>query len=257
MKKCPECGNPSYDGAPVCGNCGYKFPKPKVKVPVQEDIFEDRPIINRNKTKKENKPENKKKNKPENKLENKPENKKKNEESTIEIIKDNKIVIGTILIITLIVIGIIVATGPSHDTTKTTNGTNKYSNANFTFSYPSSWKEINGSDQLHSRAVFFEGSNGTEIEYYNVTSDSSSISEINTQRATAVQGSNANINTIQTIQINGKNASNVILENSNGNFTRYVSLLENGKLYVFKINGKTLNDVTSSEIESVLQSAKH
>ena len=64
MKKCPECGNPSYDGAPVCGNCGYKFPKPKVKVPVQEDIFEDRPIINKN----------------------------ENEESTIDIIKENKIV---------------------------------------------------------------------------------------------------------------------------------------------------------------------
>ena len=45
MKKCPKCGNPSYDGAPVCGNCGYKFPKPKTKAPVQEDIFEDRPII--------------------------------------------------------------------------------------------------------------------------------------------------------------------------------------------------------------------
>ena len=47
MKKCPECGNPSYDGAPVCGNCGYKFPKPKVKAPIQEDIFEDRPIIDK------------------------------------------------------------------------------------------------------------------------------------------------------------------------------------------------------------------
>ena len=31
-EKCPECGNPSYDGAPVCGNCGYKFPKPKVSL---------------------------------------------------------------------------------------------------------------------------------------------------------------------------------------------------------------------------------
>ena len=229
MKKSPECGNPSYDGAPVCGNCGYKFPKPKVKAPVQENIFEDRPIIDRS----------------------------GNEESTLQIIKDNKIVIGAILLITLIVIGIIIATGPSNDTTTDVNGFNKYSDANFTFSYPSAWNEINGSDELHSGAIFFEGSNGTEIEYYNVTSDFSSISEINTQRASAAQGSNANINTIQSIQINGQNASDVILENSDGSFTRYVSLLNNGNLYAFKIDGKTMGDVTSGEIESVLQTAKY
>ena len=229
MKKCPECGNPSYDGAPVCGNCGYKFPKPKVKAPVQEDIFEDRPIIN----------------------------KSENGESTIDIIKDNKIVIGAILLITLIVIGIIIATGPSNDTITAVNGTNKYADANFTFSYPSEWKEVNGSDELHSGAIFFEGNNGTEIEYYNLTSDFSSISELNTQRATAAQGNNANINTIQSIQINGQDASDAIFENSDGSFTRYVSLLQKGKLYVFKIDGKTVNDVTSGEIESVLQTAKY
>ena len=82
-------------------------------------------------------------------------------------------------------------------------------------------------------------------------------SELNTQRATSAQGSNAKINTIQPIQINGQNASNVILENSNGNFTRYVSLLNNGKIYVFKIDGKTMNDVTSNEIESVLKTVKY
>uniref|UniRef100_UPI003182C382 zinc ribbon domain-containing protein n=2 Tax=Methanobacteriaceae TaxID=2159 RepID=UPI003182C382 len=43
MKKCPECGNPSYDGAPVCGNCGYKFPKSKSIVPKGEDIFKKEP----------------------------------------------------------------------------------------------------------------------------------------------------------------------------------------------------------------------
>lgn len=43
MKKCPECGNPSYDGAPVCGNCGYNFPKPKVVAPKSEDIFQQEP----------------------------------------------------------------------------------------------------------------------------------------------------------------------------------------------------------------------
>ncbi len=229
MKKCPECGNPSYDGAPVCGNCGYKFPKPKVKAPVQEDIFEDRPIIN----------------------------KSENGESTLQIIKDNKIVIGAILLITLIVIGIIIVTGPSNDTTTAVNGTNKFADANFTFSYPSSWKEVNGSDELHSGAIFFEGSNGTRIEYYNVTSDLSSISELNTERATAAQGKNAKINTIQSIEINGHNASDAILENSDGSFTRYVSLLQKGKLFVFKIDGKTANDVTSGEIESVLKTVKY
>ena len=64
MKKCPECGNPSYDGAPACGNCGYKFPKMKPSAPKKE-IFDKAP-----------------------------EKKKKqfsDEESTIEIIKENKI----------------------------------------------------------------------------------------------------------------------------------------------------------------------
>ena len=50
MKKCPECGNPSYDGAPVCGNCGYKFPKPKVAAK-RESIFEGQPRVEK-KTKK-------------------------------------------------------------------------------------------------------------------------------------------------------------------------------------------------------------
>ena len=118
MKKCPECGNPSYDGAPVCGNCGYKFPKPKVKAPMQEDIFEDKPIIKKN----------------------------ENEQSTIEIIKDNKIVIGTIILITLIVIGIIIATGPSHNNSTKADGLKKYSDANISFSYPSIWKDANGNE---------------------------------------------------------------------------------------------------------------
>ena len=77
MKKCPECGNPSYDGAPACGNCGYKFPKMKPSAPKKE-IFDKAP-----------------------------EKKKKqfsDEESTIEIIKENKILIGAIILITIIVI---------------------------------------------------------------------------------------------------------------------------------------------------------
>ena len=226
MKKCPECGNPSYDGAPVCGNCGYKFPKPKVKAPMQEDIFEDRPIIN----------------------------KSGNEPSTLEIIKENKLVIGTIILITLIVIGIIIATGPAANTTTKIDGSNKYSDAKISFTYPSDWKEVNGSDELHPGAVFFESSNGTVIEYYNVTSEFSSIYQINNERISTAQGSNGFINTIQPIQLDGKNVSNVIIEEYGGNFTRYTSILSNGTLYVFKITGSSMNNTVSSEIDSLLNS---
>ena len=47
MKKCPECGNPSYDGAPACGNCGYKFPKMKPSAPKKE-IFDKAPEKKKN-----------------------------------------------------------------------------------------------------------------------------------------------------------------------------------------------------------------
>ena len=68
MKKCPECGNPSYDGAPVCGNCGYKFPKQKVVAPKSEDIFQQEPKVKKD----------------------------ANDEDTISIIKNNKLIIGAI-----------------------------------------------------------------------------------------------------------------------------------------------------------------
>ena len=93
------------------------------------------------------------------------------------------------------------------------------------------------------------------IEYYNVTSGFSSIYEINSQRISSAQESGAHINTIQPMQLDGKNASDIIVENANGNFTRYISVLNNGNLYVFKIDGKTMNDITSSEIDSVLKTA--
>ncbi|MBR5954830.1 MAG: zinc ribbon domain-containing protein, partial [Methanobrevibacter sp.] len=76
MKKCPECGNPSYDGAPVCGNCGYKFPKPKSATNKREDIFQ--------REQKAKKPS--------------------NDESIVDILKEKKLLIGIILLITLIVI---------------------------------------------------------------------------------------------------------------------------------------------------------
>jgi uncharacterized Zn finger protein (UPF0148 family) len=76
VKKCPECGNPSYDGAPVCGNCGYKFPKAKVVAPKSEDIFQKEPK----------------------------EKKDSNNEDTVSIIKSKKLIIGAILLITIIAI---------------------------------------------------------------------------------------------------------------------------------------------------------
>ena len=108
MKKCPECGNPSYDGAPACGNCGYKFPKMKPSAPKKE-IFDKAP-----------------------------EKKKKqfsDEESTIEIIKENKILIGAIILITIIVICGIVITGPNNNNQTAQSGDMvKFSEAGFSFS---------------------------------------------------------------------------------------------------------------------------
>ena len=229
MKKCPECGNPSYDGAPVCGNCGYTFPKPKVKAQKEESIF-----------KKDSKPR-----------------KSNDEDSTIEIIKKNKLVIGAILLITLIVIGIIIATGP--DTTDNTadqiTGSDKFTAGVFSFTCPSNWEEVDGYDELHEGAVFFNGSNGTGIEYYNVTSEFSSINEVNNQRISTAFENGDYVNTVEQIQLDGRDASNVIIENYDGTYTRYVSFLADGYLHVIKINGNTYDSVTSDEIESVIQSA--
>lgn len=40
VKYCQECGNPSYDGATICGNCGAKFP-PKSAENSKPPIFEE------------------------------------------------------------------------------------------------------------------------------------------------------------------------------------------------------------------------
>ena len=227
MKKCPECGNPSYDGAPVCGNCGYKFPKPKVKALKEENIFKKN-----NKTPKNS-----------------------NEESTLEIIKENKIIIGTIILITLIVIGIIIVTHSTTNTSSSIDGLKKYSEDNFSFTYPSSWSEVNKTDDLHASAIFFKDNNDVEIEYYNVTIGYSSINEVNNERVNNALSNGDYINTVQQIQKKKKNVSNVIVENYDGGYTRFVSLLNNGNLYVFKITGNSTEAITSEGIESALQSA--
>ena len=233
MKKCPECGNPSYDGAPVCGNCGYKFPKSKVVAPKREDIFQqEEPIV-----KKET----------------------NNEEDTISIIKDKKLVIGIILAITLIVIGGIIITGNNnnHGNSKViqSNDLLEYSSADFAFKYPSSWKKINLTDEEHPGAVFFQNKNNVTIEYYNISNDAASLKEINQDRISVAQGSGDFVEVVETITLDGRNASNMILENADGDYTRYVSMFSDGKLYVFKMSGSSENSLTSEDIESTISSA--
>lgn len=231
MKKCPECGNPSYDGAPVCGNCGFVFPKQKVAAPKKESIFEKEP-------QKEKKPS--------------------SDESTINIIKDNKLVIGAILLITIIVILGIVLTGSNNNGSSAIQSDNlaKLSEGGFSFEYPNDWQIVNGSDENHENAKFFENGNKTLIEYYNTTMDSSSLKEITQERISYAQDSGSYVELVETITVDGKNASDVILENADGNYTRFVSLFDNGSLYVFKIIGDSINAVTSSDINSAINSTK-
>ena len=226
MKKCPECGNPSYDGAPVCGNCGYKFQMKKNKAPKREDIFQ--------------KPK-------------KPKKKSSDNESVIEIINQNKLVIGAILIVTIIVICGIVLTGSN--TKGTTNNLVEFNDNGLSFKHPKNWEVINGSDAEHIDAKFFRGGNNTTIEIYNVTAGSTSLKDITQQRITYAQGNGAYVTVVEPITIDGRNSSNVVLENANGTYTRFVSILGDGQIYVFKITGKTFDSVISSGINETVKSA--
>ena len=239
MKKCPECGNPSYDGAPVCGNCGYKFPKTKVVAPKREDIFQKEPEI-----KKENKVK-----------------KESNQEDTASIIKNNKLLIGAIVLITLIVICGIVLVGNNNTKSSDSNpiipsdNLLEYSSNDFSFKYPKTWKEVNGSDADHPGAIFFVNEDNVTIEYYNITNDAKSLKDITQERISHAQGSGDYVELVETITLDGRNSSNVLLENSDGDYTRYVSMFSNGKLYVFKMTGSAENDLSSESIESVINSA--
>ena len=233
VKKCPECGNPSYDGAPVCGNCGFKFPKPKVTVPKEESIFEKQP-------KKEKKPS------------------QSSSESTIDIIKDNKLIIGGILLITLIVIAAIVITAPNNNDAGSplqSGGLLEYKEGEFSFKYPDSWQIVNLTDIDHEGAKFFKNENNTIIEYYNTTMDSTTLKQIAQDRISYAQDSGSFVELVETITVDGRNTSNIIFENSDGNYTRFVSLFSDGKLYVFKISGESMNSVTSDEINAVISSS--
>ncbi|MGN0177373.1 MAG: zinc ribbon domain-containing protein [Methanobrevibacter sp.] len=230
MKKCPECGNPSYDGAPICGNCGYTFPKPKNSVPKREDIF---------------KKEEPKKVKP------------SSDESTLDILKEKKLIIGIILLITLILICGIFLTGGSYNTSSPMQNVDsaEYNEGSFSFKYPSDWQETNLTDEDHPGAIFFKTTNNTIVEYYNVSSSASSLKEINQNRISHAQSVGASVTLLETITLDGRNASNIILENADGNYTRYVSMFSDGELYVFRLSGESVNSITSDEINGMLNSA--
>ena len=85
--------------------------------------------------------------------------------------------------------------------------------------------------------MFFKNENNTSIEFYNVTNDASSLKEITQNRISYAQKNGAYIDTVETITLDGRNVSNIILENADGNYTRFISMFSDGMLYVFKING--------------------
>ena len=232
MKKCPKCGNPSYDGAPVCGNCGYNFPKPKVVAPKSEDIFQkEEPKVK----------------------------KESNDEDTVSILKSHKLLIGAIVLITLIVICGIVLTGSNNGNSSSpiasVDNTMEFSAGEFSFKYPDTWKEINESDIDHAGAKFFQNNNNTTIEYYNVTSSAESIKEISQGILTSAQGKGAYVELVETITLDGRNASNIVLEDADGDYSRYVSMFSDGMTYVFKVNGDSMNSVTSEDVDAVINTA--
>ena len=238
MKKCPECGNPSYDGAPVCGNCGYKFPKPKVAAK-RESIFEGQPRVEK-KIEKE-----------------KPEVKKpSNEPSVLDIIKEKKLIIGIILLITLIVIcGIFITGSNKNATTSVISGDlADYDAGDFSFKYPKDWEQVNLTDSDHETAIFFKDNN-TVIEHYNISSSATSLKEINQQRISRALSDGDAVELLETVTLDGRNGSNIILEDSDGNYTRYVSMFTDGELYVFKITGDSINSITADKINAMVNSA--
>ncbi len=236
MKKCPECGNPSYDGAPVCGNCGYTFPKPKVVAPKREDIFQKEPE----------------------------EKKSSDDESILNILKQNKLLIGAIVLITLLVIGGIFLMGNNNSKSSTGSNPILQSNGNdllehkesdFSFKYPSTWEQVNGTDSEHEDAVFFVNEDNVTIEFYNITSSANSLKEITQQRITHAQDQGDYVELVETITLDGRNSSNMLLENADGDYTRYVSMFSDGKLYVFKVMGSSENSITSESINNAISSA--
>ena len=131
----------------------------------------------------------------------------------------------------------------------------EFSENDFSFKYPNSWKQVNLTDSEHSDAIFFEDENGVIIEYYNITSSATSLKEITQLRINYAQEQGDYVETVETITLDGRNASNIILENSDGNYSRFVSMFTDGELYVFKISGDSINSITSEDISNTINSA--
>lgn len=240
MKKCPECGNPSYDGAPVCGNCGYKFPRQQPKNIKSINIFDE---------------QSKKPSRTKGNL------KKRTEPSTIEILKENKVIIGIILLITIIAICGIVISGTSNNNSNSQSVSSTgaelaiFNESGFSFQYPSTWQEIENSDENHETAIFFDAGNNTVVEYYNITTDSTSLRDINQERISVAQSDGHYIDTLRTITLDGRNASDMIIENADGDYTRYVCLFSDGELFVYRIMGDSINSVNSTAINEAIQTS--
>ena len=60
---------------------------------------------------------------------------------------------------------------------------------------------------------------------------------------------------VETITLDGRNSSNVIIENSDGNYTRFVSMFSDKQVYTFKITGDSINSVTSPDVTDMINSA--
>ena len=131
----------------------------------------------------------------------------------------------------------------------------QYSAGDFSFKYPNNWQQINQTDAEHPGAIFYKTTNNTTVEYYNVSSSASSLKEINQNRISHAQSVGASVTLLETITLDGRNASNIILENADGNYTRYVSMFSDGELYVFRLSGDSVNSVTSDEITGMINSA--
>ena len=101
--------------------------------------------------------------------------------------------------------------------------------------------------------MFYE--NNTIIEHYNITSSASSLKDINQNRISLAIDNGDALELLETITLDGRNASNIILENADGNYTRYVSMFTDGKLYVFKVSGDSINSITSDSINGVINAA--
>ena len=174
----------------------------------------------------------------------------------MNILKQKKLIIGIILLITLIVICGIVLTGSNNKSSPIqTADVGEFSAGDFSFKYPKGWSEIKQIDESHPGAKFFKNNENTTIEYYNVSTEHTSLKEVTQERISYAQETGSFIELVETITLDGRNASNIILENADGDYTRFVSMFSDGELYVFKISGDSINSITSNEINEMINSA--